>query len=131
VSCAVGDTGAIFDGKLDWIEKEIPLSDIPSTRTKPMFILADPMRALKYAAYHNQGVGLLRMEFMISNSIQIHPMALVKFNELSEDSEKKQIEAITRQYENKSQFFIDKLAESLALVAAAFYPKEVIVRMSD
>jgi len=96
-----------------------------------MFILADPQKALLYATYPNQGVGLLRMEFMISNSIQIHPMALVKYNELTNDSDKKQIDALTRHYTDKKQFFIDKLSESIGLVAAAFYPKEVIVRLSD
>ena len=96
-----------------------------------MFILADPMKALHYAAYPNQGVGLLRMEFMISNTIQVHPMALVKYDDLPSDAEKKQIDALTRHYTNKKHFFIDKLAESIGLVAAAFYPKDVIVRMSD
>lgn len=131
VSCATGDEGCIYNGKLSWAEKEIPLDSVSNTNTKPMLILADPRRALLYATYPNQGVGLLRMEFVISNTIQIHPMALVKYNDLSEDTERKQIGALTRHYKDKKQFFIDKLAESIALVAAAFYPKEIIVRMSD
>ncbi len=131
VSCASGDEGNVYDGKLKWDVKEIHLAKIQSTHTQPMLILADPMKALLYASYPNEGVGLLRMEFMITNSLQIHPMALVKFNELPDNSEKKQIEALTRHYLDKKQFFIDTLADSIALVAAAFYPKDVIVRMSD
>lgn len=131
VSCASGDEGNVYDGKLKWDVKEIHLAKIQSTQTQPMLILADPMKALLYASYPNEGVGLLRMEFMITNSLQIHPMALVKFNELPDNSEKKQIEALTRHYLDKKQFFIDTLADSIALVAAAFYPKDVIVRMSD
>ncbi|ELR71901.1 Phosphoenolpyruvate synthase [Fulvivirga imtechensis AK7] len=131
VSCAGGDEGYIYNGKLNWEEKETTLQSIARTKTKPMFILADPQKALLYASYPNQGVGLLRMEFMISNSLQVHPMALIKYNELPDDKEKKQIDALTRHYIDKKQFFVDKLAQSIALVAAAFYPKEVIVRMSD
>ena len=131
VSCAEGDTGYIYDGQLTWEEKTILSETIPVTRTQPKFILADPEKALYLATLPSQGVGLLRMEFIIANSLQIHPMALVKFNELPNSAEKKQIEALTRHYSDKRQFFIEKLAESVALVASAFYPKEVIVRMSD
>ncbi|MEX1238913.1 MAG: phosphoenolpyruvate synthase [Cyclobacteriaceae bacterium] len=131
VSCASGDAGLVYDGKLTWEEKEVALENIGHTTTKPMFILADPQKALLYASYPNEGVGLMRMEFTISNSLQVHPMALVKFDELQPGPEKKQIQALTRHYADKKQFFIEKLAESIALVAAAFYPKDVIVRMSD
>jgi pyruvate,water dikinase len=131
VSCAVGEEGFIYDGKLDWKETEVAVEGLSHTHTKPMFILADPQKALLYASYPSEGVGLLRMEFIINNSLQIHPMALVRFDELASGPEKTQIEALTRHYTNKQQFFIDKLAEGLALVAAAFYPREVIVRLSD
>lgn len=131
VSCASGDEGLIYDGKLTWDEKEVSLEAVAHTHVKPMFILADPQKALLYASYPNEGVGLMRMEFVINNNLQVHPMALVKYNELSNDAEKKQIDALTRHYTDKKQFFVEKLAESIALVAAAFYPKEVIVRMSD
>jgi pyruvate,water dikinase len=131
VSCANGDVGLVYNGKLDWEEKETPVRALSDIHTKPMFILSDPQKALFLATYPNAGVGLLRMEFTISNSLQIHPMALVKFDSLPNNTEKKQIEALTRHYSNKKEFFVDKLAESIALVAAAFYPKEVIVRMSD
>jgi pyruvate,water dikinase len=131
VSCESGDTGYVYDGKLDWSVKETPLKKLGGTETKPMLILADPNKALLYASYPNEGVGLLRMEFIINNSVQVHPMALVKFLELSSGNDKKQIEALTRHYVDKKQFFVDTLAESIALVAAAFYPKDVIVRLSD
>lgn len=131
VSCASGDEGQVFSGKLTWEMKETSLDRIADTKTRPMLILADPEKALLYATFPNKGVGLLRMEFMISNTLQVHPMALVKFDSLPDNSEKKQIEALTRHYPSKKQFFIDKLAESIGLVAAAFYPREVIVRMSD
>ncbi len=119
VSCASGDEGLVYNGGLPWIEKETPLEKLTKTKTKPMFILADPMKALLYAAYPNEGVGLLRMEFIITNSVQVHPMALVKFHELPDTNEKKQIDALTRHYASKTTFFIERLAESIALVAAA------------
>jgi pyruvate,water dikinase len=131
VSCAGGDEGLIYDGQLSWQENEVALQELSDTQTKPMFILADPQMALLYASYPNEGVGLLRMEFIINNSIQIHPMALVQYDELSSESDKKKIHALTRHYRDKKQFFIDTLAEAIALVAASFYPKDVIVRMSD
>ncbi|MFP4094947.1 MAG: phosphoenolpyruvate synthase [Cyclobacteriaceae bacterium] len=131
VSCAGGDEGLIYNGVLPWQENEVALQELSDTQTKPMFILADPQMALLYASYPNEGVGLLRMEFIINNSIQIHPMALVKYDELSSDTDKRKIQALTRHYKDKKQFFIETLAEAIALVAAAFYPKDVIVRMSD
>ncbi|MBL0743024.1 phosphoenolpyruvate synthase [Chryseolinea lacunae] len=131
VSCADGDQGCVYDGRLPWQEKEVPMEVLGETATRPMFILADPLKALEYAAYPNRGVGLLRMEFMINNTIQVHPMALVNYTSLPEDGVKRQIDALTRHYTDKTQFFVDRLAESIGLVAAAFYPKDVIVRMSD
>lgn len=131
VSCASGDEGCVYDTKLEWSEKKVDLGDLPQTKVKPLLILADPKKALLYATYPNQGVGLLRMEFIIANSVQIHPMALVHYAELAEGLVKQRIDLITRHYLNKQQFFIDTLASALALVAAAFYPKEVIIRMSD
>ncbi|MBT1690736.1 phosphoenolpyruvate synthase [Dawidia soli] len=131
VCCAHGDEGEVYSGRLVWEEKETKLGELPHTRTHPMLILADPEKALLYASYPNEGVGLLRMEFMISNTLQIHPMALVRYDTLPEGADKKQIAALTRHYSDRKQFFVDKLAESIALVAAAFYPREVIVRMSD
>ncbi len=131
VSCAEGDEGKVFDGKLSWEEKEINLINTKIPKTQPMFILADPDKALQLSFYPNEGVGLMRMEFVINNSIQIHPMALVKFDELKDENAKLQIEQLTKNHPNKKEYFIDKLSQAIAFVAAAFYPKEVIVRMSD
>ncbi len=131
VSCVDGDEGMIYDGKLDWAEKELSFEHVPETKTAPMFILADPDKAFRLSFYPNRGVGLLRMEFIISNSIRIHPMALVKFNELPESNDKKAIAAITQQFKDKKKYFTEKLSEAVAMVAAAFYPKDVIVRLSD
>ena len=96
-----------------------------------MFILADPDKALQLSFYPNQGVGLMRMEFVINNSIQIHPMALVNFDALKDEKAKQEIERLTKNHPDKSAYFIDKLSQAIAFVAAAFHPKEVIVRMSD
>jgi pyruvate,water dikinase len=131
VSCIEGDEGMVYEGKMAWTEKEIDLGNLPKTKTHPMFILADPSKAFRLAAYPNQGVGLLRMEFIISNTIRIHPMALVNFDQLPEGNDKKAIEGITAQYVDKRQFFVETLAQEIAMVAAAFHPKDVIVRMSD
>src|SRR5690606_1219553 len=101
VSCIEGDEGMVYDGKLEWSEKEISFENIETTHTKPMFILADPGKAFRLSQYPNQGVGLLRMEFIITNSIRIHPMALVKYNELMDSNDKKSIEAIAHHYTDK------------------------------
>lgn len=131
VSCAHGDMAHVYDGKLQWEEKETALAELGHTHTKPMFILADPQKATTLAAYPNEGVGLMRMEFAINSQIQIHPMALARYITLPEGSEKNQITALTRHYADQKEFFIAKLSQAVGLVAAAFYPKSVIVRMSD
>ena len=131
VSCAAGDSGYVYAGKIDWEEQETNLDDKTLTRTKPMFILADPDKALALSRYPNEGVGLLRMEFIISNQIQVHPMALVQYDLLPESADKKLIAGLCVGYSDKRRYFVDKLSESIALVAAAFYPKDVIIRMSD
>ena len=131
VSCIEGDEGRVYDGQLTWEEKELHFESKVPTQTKPMFILADPDNAFRLSFYPNEGVGLLRMEFIIANAIRIHPMALVRYDTLPNSNEKKSIEAITRHYPDKKKYFIEKLSEAVATVAAAFYPKDVIVRMSD
>ena len=96
-----------------------------------MLILADPDKAYKLSFYPNEGVGLMRLEFVINTAIRIHPMALVKFDELEDATAKKEIEELTYQYADKKNYFIDKLSQAIGTIAAAFYPKDVIVRMSD
>lgn len=131
VSTGKGNTGYVYDGVLKWDEKVIDISTIPKTKTKVMLILAHPDEAFGYAQLPNDGVGLMRMEFIISNTIGIHPMALKHFDTIKDNSVKQKIESITRLYKSKEDYFVQKLAEATAKIAAAFFPKEVIVRMSD
>ena len=131
ISTAEGDTGFVYEGKGTWDEQEIDTSKIEMPKTKIMLILADPDRAFRYSLFPNNGVGLMRMEFIINNTIKIHPMALHHFDQLKDATVKKEIESLTHHYPNKKDYFIHKLAEATATIAAAFYPKDVIVRMSD
>lgn len=131
VSCAEGRTGYIYEGTLSFEEREIDFSNIRMPRTEVKLILADPENAFALSCYPNSGVGLLRMEFIITHWVQVHPMALVRFDELKKESVKELISGITRLYQSKKQYFVDKLAEGIALITAAFHPKEVIVRLSD
>ncbi|MFV8347833.1 phosphoenolpyruvate synthase [Flavobacterium sp. ZB4P13] len=131
VSCAEGTTGNVYDGLLKWDIKEQDFSKLEMPKTAPMLILADPERAFELSHYPNQGVGLMRMEFAISNTIKIHPLALCEPEKITDEKIVAEIAALTKGYEDPKNYFIDKLAEAVAIVAAAFYPKEVIVRMSD
>lgn len=132
VSCCEGKTGYVYAGKLDYEKKEITLSDITMPEsTEASLIISDPDQAFRLSFYPNDGVGLLRMEFIITHAVRIHPMALVHFDQLKDEREKSMIAALTGQYADKQQFFIDKLSQGIATIAAAFYPKDVIVRMSD
>ncbi|MFV8370611.1 phosphoenolpyruvate synthase [Flavobacterium sp. LB2R40] len=131
VSCAQGKEGYIYDGKLKWdiIEQDFSTLEIP--KTDPMLILADPERAFELSHYPNKGVDLMRIEFAISNTIKIHPLALCEPEKITDTKIKSEIALLTKGYADPKNYFIDKLAEAVAIVAAAFYPKEVIVRMSD
>jgi len=131
ISCAEGDTGIVYDGLLDWDEKVIDLSTLGKPKTQPMLILADPDQAFKFSFYPSAGVGLMRMEFVINNSIQIHPMALKHFDSLKDQAVKDKIQKLTHHYPDKADYFVHKLAEGIGTIAAAFYPKDVIVRTSD
>ena len=131
VSCAEGEKGYIYEGEQKWTEKVIDFRNIKMPKTEPMLILGDPERAFQLSFYPNKGVGLMRLEFIISNSIKIHPMALVKFNDLKDDTIKNEIDNLTLHYPNKNEYFSDKLAQAVATIACAYYPKDVIVRMSD
>lgn len=132
IDCSQGKTGYVLQGELEWEKTVTDLSgfDLPDS-PKAQLILADPEKAFALSFYPNHGVGLLRMEFLISNWIQIHPMALMKPEQVSKESDKLKIEALTGGYTDKADYFIDKLSKGVAMIAAAFYPKEVIVRMSD
>jgi pyruvate,water dikinase len=131
VSCAEGKEGNVYDGILKWDITEQDYSHLPMPKTAPMFILADPNRAFEMSNYPNKGVGLLRLEFAISNSIRIHPLALIEPEKVTDEKIKTEIKELTKDYVDGKTYFIDKLAEAVSTVAAAFYPKDVIVRMSD
>ncbi|MBD0265226.1 MAG: phosphoenolpyruvate synthase, partial [Tolypothrix sp. Co-bin9] len=131
VSCAEGETGKVYAGLLPYEVQEIPLEKLPHTRTKIMMNVGNPEEAFGYSAIPNDGVGLARMEFIIANQIKVHPLALVHFNELKDELAKYKIAELTAQYADKVQFFIDQLAQGIGTIAAAFYPKPVIVRLSD
>jgi len=131
VSTVEGDTGYVYEGRASWEEQEVDMNNITLPETDVMLILGHPDQAFKYSALPNSGVGLLRMEFIINNTISIHPMALQRFNEIEDIELREQIERLTHHFPNKANYFVHKLAESIALIAAAFYPKDVIVRMSD
>ncbi len=131
VSCAEGSTGKVYDGALEWTETRIDLRSVQLPRTDAMLILADPDKAFRYSFYPNRGVGLMRLEFVINNSIRVHPMALVKFDDLSDPIAKAEIDRLTRHHPDKRRYFIEHLSEAVATIAAAFHPHDVIVRMSD
>lgn len=132
VSCCEGKTGFIYDGKLNYAITEMDFTHFKKPEgTEVMLIAADPEKAFKLSFYPNDGVGLMRIEFIINHFIQVHPMALVKFYQLTDARVKEQIETLTHHYPDKEKYFVDKLAEGMATIAAAFYPKDVIVRMSD
>ncbi|QFS51789.1 pps, pyruvate, water dikinase [Nostoc sphaeroides CCNUC1] len=131
VSCAEGETGKVYPGLLPYEVQEIPLAKLPHTRTKIMMNVGNPEEAFGYSAIPNDGVGLARMEFIIANQIKVHPLALIHFNELEDELAKYKIAELTAQYEDKAQFFVDQLAQGIGAIAAAFYPKPVIVRLSD
>ncbi|WP_127127414.1 phosphoenolpyruvate synthase [Pseudoflavitalea rhizosphaerae] len=132
ISCCEGRTGFVYEGKLEYAEKETDVSKItmPDT-TQPMLITGDPEKAFQLSMYPNNGVGLMRMEFIITHHIRIHPMALVKFDAIGDPQVKNEILKLTSAYPDKKEYFIEKLSEGIATIAAAFYPKDVIVRMSD
>ena len=133
VSCCEGKTGRVYEGllKLETIEHDFSTISKPE-HTGIMLITGDPEKAFQLSFYPNDGVGLMRMEFIITHAIKVHPMALVQFDELAADSTDKQaIATLTKGYTDKKEYFIDKLSQGIATIAAAFYPKPVILRMSD
>lgn len=131
LSCAEGKTGYVYDGELAFKQEKIDFSNMRMPHIEAKMILADPENAFQLSFYPNNGVGLLRMEFIITHSVKIHPMALVKFNDLNNAAVIKKISKITQGYRKKEDYFIDQLSQGIATIAAAFYPKEVIVRLSD
>jgi len=131
VSCAEGEVGNVYDGVLKYEVQRVNLQNLQRPKTKIMMNVGNPENAFDIANIPNDGVGLARLEFIINQHVRIHPMALVQFEKVTDRKVRKQIEALTKGYENRTDFFVDKLAQGIAKIAAAFYPNDVITRMSD
>ena len=131
VSCAEGDQGTVYDGLLDYNERDVNLKDLPEPPVQIMMNMASPSAAFRWWRLPANGIGLARMEFIINNVIKIHPLALCRFDELEDKEARRKIEELTRNYDDKSQYFVDHLARGIAAIAASQFPEPAIVRMSD
>ncbi|MGR9114513.1 MAG: phosphoenolpyruvate synthase [Gammaproteobacteria bacterium] len=131
VCCAEGDIGKVYEDELAFVVNETDLSDLKRPQTKIMLNLGNPDLAFSTSFLPNDGVGLARMEFIIAQYIKVHPMALIHPERVRDLEELTQIEAMTRNYAKSKDYFIEKLAEGVGTIASAFYPKPVVVRMSD
>ena len=131
VSCAEGEDGRVYDGLLPFAIEHLELDALPPTRTKIMMNVGNPREAFRLSLIPNDGVGLARTEFIIANYIKVHPLALLNFDTLKDNGAKWEISQLTSQYRDLSDYFVDKLASGIGILAAAFYPKPVIARMSD
>lgn len=131
LSCAEGEEGRIYEGRLEFDVTEIDVAALPHSRTKLMLNLANPAAALRWWRLPAAGVGLARMEFIINDHIRIHPMALLRFDTLQDREAKQRIAAMTRGWPDKAEYFVDRLAQGIAKLAAPFHPKPVILRLSD
>jgi pyruvate,water dikinase len=131
VSCAEGDIGRIYDGKVDYETTRIETGSLPRTRTKMMLNLGNPALAMRTAMLPNDGVGLARMEFIIGEHIGIHPMALVNPEKVRSARTRRVIQDLVQEYAQPADYFVRKLSEGVGMIAAAFHPKPVIVRLSD
>lgn len=131
VSCAEGDEGHVYEGIAEFSVEELDLTQLPQTRTKVMVNLADPAAALRWWRLPTDGVGLARMEFIVGNHIKVHPMALVRFDAVKDEKARAEIEALTKGYASREEFFVDTLARGIARIAAPHFPNPVVLRMSD
>jgi pyruvate,water dikinase len=131
VSCAEGDSGFVYDGYVDYEKVETSLEDLPQVSTPIMLNVASPDIAFKFSHLPNSGVGLAREEFIINNYIKVHPLALLKHNELGDEKLSKEIKRIISGYDDEETFFVKRLSYGIARIASSFYPNKVIVRLSD
>jgi pyruvate,water dikinase len=130
VSCAEGDTGRIYDGLLETEVTEVQRGEMPPVDVKIMMNVGNPQLAFDFAQVPNSGVGLARLEFIINNNIGVHPKAILDYPNIDADL-KKAVESVARGHASPRAFYVDKVAEGVATIAAAFWPKPVIVRLSD
>ena len=131
VSCAEGEVGKIYKGNLKFEVRKINLKKLRRPKTKIMMNVGNPDQAFEFSFIPNDGVGLAREEFIISSYIKVHPLALLHFDKIKDKKVKKIINELTYAYPSKVDYFVEKLAQGVAMIGAAFYPKDVIVRMSD
>ncbi|HAU1152635.1 TPA: phosphoenolpyruvate synthase [Legionella pneumophila] len=131
VSCAEGDTGFVYSGLLPYEQERLDVETMPELPMKVMLNVGNPERAFAFQSIPNSGVGLARLEFLISNTIGIHPKALLEFDTLKDEELKRYIKEKTVAYDSPVEYYIERLKEGIATIAAAFYPKPVIVRLSD
>lgn len=131
ISCAEGDTGYVYRGKVPFKEVNIHLGSLPKIHTRIMMNIASPQAAFRWWRIPCEGIGLARMEFIINEIIKIHPMALTHFDKVTDPAARKKILALTQGYRDKREYFVDHLAEGIGRIAASRYPHSVIVRMSD
>ncbi|MGF1497873.1 MAG: phosphoenolpyruvate synthase [Elainellaceae cyanobacterium] len=131
VCCAEGEAGRVYAGLVPFEVEETPLDHLPHTRTQVLMNVGNPEEAFGLASMPCDGVGLARLEFIIANHIKAHPLALLHFDTLEDKAAKWEISQLTTQYEDKAEFFVDRLAHGVGMIAAAFYPNPVVVRMSD
>lgn len=131
VSCAEGDTGFVYEGRIPFHVEKLDVKELRRPKTKIMMNVGNPQEAFGLSSIPNDGVGLAREEFIISASIKVHPLALLEFDQLEDQALRAEINRVTAGYSDKAEFFVDKLAQGVAMIGAAFYPKDVIVRLSD
>jgi pyruvate,water dikinase len=131
VSCAEGDAGLVYPGEVTWVEKTLDVSDVPQTDTNVMLILASPGAAMRWWQLPADGVGLARMEFIVNDHIQVHPMALVRFDDVEDRKVRKHIDNLAVGYDDLRAYFVDRLSLGIARIAASRYPAPVVVRTSD
>ncbi|RZT87814.1 phosphoenolpyruvate synthase [Pseudonocardia sediminis] len=131
VSCVEGDEGHVYDGILEFEREEVDLGDVPEIRTRVMMNIGNPSAAMRWWRLPARGIGLARMEYLINNVIKAHPLALLHFDELTDDDAKREIAELTAGYDDKGAYFVDHLARGLATVAASQHPEPVVVRLSD
>jgi pyruvate, water dikinase len=131
VSCAEGDEGFVYDGQLQFNIESLDLGSVQKPKTHIMMNVADPSQAFELSFLPNDGIGLVREEFVLNNTIAVHPLALLGYDNLKDLEAKEKITQLTIAYPSKREFYVDKLAQGVGIIAAAFYPKPVIVRLSD
>jgi pyruvate,water dikinase len=131
VSCAEGSAGYVYEGKLPFVKNEYELDKLPRTRTRVMLNIGNPEHAFKQSFLPVDGVGLAREEFIIANEVKIHPLALTRLSGINDSKLRAQIHELTKGYATPEEYFVTKLAEGIGTIAAAFFPREIIVRLSD